>query len=127
MRWVLIVLVIVAVGWWLLPSLQAQTTDKSFQEGKKLYEATCADCHRVNGQGLPAMFPGLDGDSFVTGDANQVIDTVLYGRKGKLGQMPSWKDTFNDQQLADIITYIRQAWSNKGGAVTPDIVKKRRK
>jgi cytochrome c oxidase subunit 2 len=127
MRWVWIVLVVVILVWWWLPPLQAQVGDKSFQEGKKLYEGTCADCHRVNGHGLPAMFPALDGDSFVTGDANQVVDTVLYGRKGKLGQMPAWKDTFNDQQLADIITYIRQAWSNKGGAVTADNVKKRRK
>jgi len=127
MKRLLIVLVIVAVGWWLLPSLQAQTTDKSFQEGKKLFEATCADCHRVNGRGLPAMFPALDADPFVTGDPSQVIDTVLQGRKGKLGQMPSWKETFNDQQLANIITYIRQAWSNRGGAVTPEMVRKRRK
>jgi mono/diheme cytochrome c family protein len=81
----------------------------------------------MNGQGLPAIFPALDGDSFVTGDVNQVIDTVLYGRKGKLGPMPSWKDHFNDHQLADLITYIRQAWSNRGGAVIPDMVKKRRK
>ncbi|MBI4765765.1 MAG: cytochrome c [Deltaproteobacteria bacterium] len=41
--------------------------------------------------------------------------------------MPTWKETFSDQQLAAIITYVRQAWSNKGLAVTPDMVRKRRK
>jgi mono/diheme cytochrome c family protein len=61
------------------------------------------------------------------GEPNKVIDTVLFGRKGQLGQMPSWKDTMNDQQAADVITYIRQAWSNKGSAVTAEMVKKRRK
>jgi mono/diheme cytochrome c family protein len=127
MRWAWIMLVSIALAWTSLSPLQAQGTDKSFQEGKKLYEASCADCHRVNGQGLPAKFPSLDKSSFVVGDPTKVIDTVLFGRKGQLGQMPSWKDTFNDQQAADVITYIRQAWSNKGSAVTSETVKKRRK
>ena len=56
-----------------------------------------------------------------------MIDTVLQGRKGKLGQMPTWKDTLNDRQTAAVITYVRQGWSNKGTAVTPEAVKKRRR
>jgi mono/diheme cytochrome c family protein len=127
MRWAWILLLTGALAWSSLSPLQAQVADKSFQEGKKLFEASCADCHRMNGQGLPAKFPALDKSSFVVGEPNKVIDTVLFGRKGQLGQMPSWKDTFNDQQAADVITYIRQAWSNKGSAVTADMVKKRRK
>ncbi len=106
---------------------QAQGPEKQIQEGKKLFEGTCADCHRLNGQGLPNKFPALDGNPFVVGEATKVIDTVLNGRKGKLGQMPTWKDTFNDQQLAAIISYVRQAWSNKGTAVAAEMVKKRRK
>jgi mono/diheme cytochrome c family protein len=127
MRWTWIIIVTIASAWTSLSPLQAQVADKSFQEGKKLFEASCADCHRVNGQGLPAKFPALDKSSFVLGEPNKVIDTVLFGRKGQLGQMPSWKDTMNDQQTADVITYIRQAWSNKGSAVTAEMVKKRRK
>lgn len=111
---------------WLIYWAPAQGADTVIQEGKKLFEGTCADCHRMNGQGLPDKFPALDKNLFVAGDPNKVIDTVLNGRKGKLGQMPSWKDTFSDQQLAAIITYVRQAWSNKGSAVTTDLVKKRR-
>lgn len=127
MRWTWIIIVTIASAWTSLSPLQAQVADKSFQEGKKLFEASCADCHRVNGQGLPAKFPALDKSSFVLGEPNKVIDTVLFGRKGQLGQMPSWKDTMNDQQAAEVITYIRQAWSNKGSAVTAEMVKKRRK
>jgi mono/diheme cytochrome c family protein len=112
---------------WLSPPALAQGPGALIQEGKKLFEDTCADCHRANGQGLPNKFPALDGNPFVTGDPAKVIDTVLQGRKGKLGQMPTWKATFNDQQVAAIITYVRQAWSNKGTAVTPEAVKKRRK
>jgi cytochrome c6 len=112
---------------WMLPQALAHGPEARFKEGKKLFENTCADCHRENGQGLPNKFPALDKNPFVVGDPAKIIDTVLQGRKGKLGQMPTWKDTFNDQQLAAIITYVRQAWSNKGTAVAPESVKKRRK
>jgi cytochrome c6 len=112
---------------WCLSSLPTQGADKVAAEGKKLFEDTCADCHRTNGQGLPDKFPALDKNAFVVGEPTKVIDTVLNGRKGKLGQMPTWKETFNDQQLAAILTYVRQAWSNKGTAITADLVKKRRK
>lgn len=112
---------------WLAPQVLAQGPEAQFKEGKKLFENTCADCHRTNGQGLPNKFPALDKNPLVVGDPAQVIDTVLQGRKGKLGQMPTWKDTFNDQQIASIVTYIRQGWSNKGSAVSPGAVKKLRK
>ena len=110
-----------------MPQALAQGPEAVFQEGKKLFENTCADCHRGNGQGLPDKFPALDKNPFVLGDPAKVIDTVLQGRKGKMGQMPSWKDTLNDRQAAAVITYIRQVWSNKGAAVTPETVKKRRR
>jgi cbb3-type cytochrome c oxidase subunit III len=112
---------------WGLSYLPAQGADTVVQEGKKLFEGNCADCHRTNGQGLPDKFPALDKNAFVVGEANNVIDTVLNGRKGKFGQMPTWKQTFNDQQLAAILTYVRQAWSNKGTTITVEMVKKRRK
>lgn len=116
----------VSVVLWVL-SVPTEGADKIFQEGQRLYENNCADCHRINGQGLPAKFPALDKNLFVAGDPHQVIDTVLKGRKGKLGQMPSWKETFKDQEVASIITYIRQAWSNKGTGITMEMVKKRKK
>ena len=121
------VLILSLVAVWMLPQALAQGPEAFFKEGKKIFEETCADCHLRSGQGLPAKFPALDGNPFVVGDPAKVIDTVLNGRKGKLGQMPTWKDTFNDRQLASIITYVRQGWSNKGSAVTAEMVKKRRK
>ena len=51
-----------------------------------------------------------------------MIATVLNGRKGTLGQMPTWKDNLDDQQIAAVVTYIRQAWSNRAPAVTPAMV-----
>jgi cytochrome c oxidase subunit II len=103
--------------------------DNLFQKGKAIYEAegSCVDCHRRNGKGLPGTFPAHDGNPFVTGKPDPVIATVLNGRKGNLGQMPSWKDKLNDQQVAAVVTYIRHAWSNKAQGVTPALVAEIRK
>ena len=51
-----------------------------------------------------------------------MIATVLNGQKGDLGKMPAWKDTLDDQQIAAVVTYIRQAWSNRAAPVTPAMV-----
>jgi cytochrome c oxidase subunit II len=103
--------------------------DNLFQKGKAIYEAegNCVDCHRLNGKGLPGTFPAHDGNPFVTGKPEPVIATVLNGRKGNLGQMPSWKDKLNDEQVAAVVTYIRHAWSNKAPGVTPAQVAEIRK
>jgi len=122
-----LLLMLTVMAAWLSPSALAQGPEALFKEGKRLFENNCADCHRLNGQGLPDKFPALDKNPFVLGDPAKVIDTVLQGRKGKLGQMPTWKETLNDQQAAAVITYVRQAWSNRGAAVTPEAVKKRRR
>jgi cytochrome c oxidase subunit 2 len=90
--------------------------------GQGVFEENCAQCHRANGEGLPATFPALNKNPFVLGDPKPVIATVLNGRKGNLGQMPSWKDKLDDQQIAAVVTYIRQAWSNRAAAVTPTMV-----
>jgi mono/diheme cytochrome c family protein len=77
--------------------------------------------------GLPGTYPALDGDPFVTGKPGPVIATVLNGRKGDLGEMPSWKDKLDDQKVAAVVTYIRHAWSNKAPGVTPALAAEIRK
>jgi mono/diheme cytochrome c family protein len=105
----------------------AQESGGLVTQGKTVFEDNCAQCHRTNGQGLPGTFPALNKNSFVTGDPKPVIATVLNGRKGTLGQMPMWKDDLNDQQIAAVITYIRQAWANQASAVPPAMVAEIRK
>jgi mono/diheme cytochrome c family protein len=101
--------------------------DDLFQKGKEIFAENCADCHRLNGQGLPGTFPAHDGNPFVVGPPKPVIATVLNGRKGQLGEMPSWKDKLDDTQVAAVVTYIRHAWSNKAPGVTPALVAEIRK
>jgi mono/diheme cytochrome c family protein len=97
----------------------AQDSGDLVKQGQQIFEDNCAQCHRRNGKGLPGTFPTHDGNPFVIGDPKPVIATVLNGRKGTLGQMPTWKDKLDNQQVAAVVTYIRQAWSNRASAVTP--------
>jgi cytochrome c6 len=103
-------------------SAWAQATGDLVRQGQKVFEDNCADCHRLNGKGLPGTFPAHDGNPFVVGDPRPVIATVLNGRKGNMGQMPTWKDKLDDTQIAAVISFIRQAWSNRAPAVTPAMV-----
>ena len=102
---------------------QGPGPDALFKQGQEIFSDTCAQCHRTNGEGLPGTFPALNKNPFVVGDPNPVIATVLQGRKGKLGQMPTWRDKLRDQEIAAVVTYIRHAWSNRAPAVTPAMVK----
>lgn len=94
--------------------------------GQKVYTTNCSSCHQANGKGQPSVFPPLDGNPVVTGPAPKVIDIVKNGLSGKItvagatynGQMPAWKGTLSDGDIAAVVTYIRGAWSNKAGAVT---------
>jgi len=94
--------------------------------GEKVYTTNCSSCHQANGKGQPGVFPPLDGNPVVTGPADKVISIVKNGLSGKItvsgmtynGQMPAWKGTLSDGDIAAVVTYIRSAWTNKAGAVT---------
>lgn len=106
---------------------QGPGQEELFKQGREIFSANCAQCHRSNGEGLPGTFPALSKNPFVVGEPQPVIATVLNGRIGKLGQMPTWKDKLNDREIAAAVTYIRRAWSNQAPAVTPEMVKAIRK
>jgi cytochrome c oxidase subunit 2 len=79
--------------------------------GEKVYSANCAACHRPDGKGAGPIKP-LDGSAIVTGEAAQQIQIVLNGAAN--GAMPSWKQ-LSDTDIAAVITYTKNSWSNKTG------------
>jgi len=82
------------------------------KRGEKVYAANCAACHQVNGKGAGPIKP-LDGSALVlSADKNAQITVLLNGRVN-LG-MPSWK-ALSDTDLAAVITYTKNNWSNKTG------------
>jgi len=90
-----------------------------FEKGKEIYAAECAACHQANGEGMPPTFPALKG-SKVVADTKAALDIIL---KGSDKGMPAF-DKFSPEELAAILTYIRNAFGNNYGGVSVDEVKK---
>jgi mono/diheme cytochrome c family protein len=102
----------------------------AFKKGKKLFNTTgsCVTCHQPNGMGLkPAHFPPLDGSKWVTGSTDVLTRIILNGLQGpievkgdKYGLIPMvptiWKD-WSDSDIAAVMSYIRNAWSNEAPEV----------
>ncbi|BBE10293.1 cytochrome C oxidase subunit II [Mycoavidus cysteinexigens] len=78
--------------------------------GEQIYAAHCAVCHHANGKGI-GPFPALDGGPVTNGPLGSHLNLVLQGK----AQMPPWATTLNDIDLAAVVTYQRNAWSNHTG------------
>jgi mono/diheme cytochrome c family protein len=107
------------------PSLKA-----SMERGKEVYTANCLSCHMENGKGLPGSFPTLVNKEYVGGDKKKLIGIMLNGLEGEItidGQtynnVMAAYEYLSDQQVADVLTYIRNSFGNKYSAVTPAEVK----
>ncbi|VVE75352.1 cytochrome c oxidase subunit II [Pandoraea sputorum] len=87
------------------------TVQELMERGQKVYASNCAVCHQPNGKGGGA-FPALDGGKIVTGPVADHISIVLHGKNA----MPNWSH-LNDVELAAVITFERNSWSNKTGDV----------
>jgi cytochrome c oxidase subunit 2 len=90
------------------------TIDELKTKGEKIYTTNCVVCHQANGKGIPAAFAALDGSPVVNGPKAEQINVLLNGKKsGKYpSEMPAWKQ-LSDSDIAAVITYTRNNWSNK--------------
>jgi cytochrome c oxidase subunit 2 len=97
------------------------TTAELVARGEKVYAANCAACHQPNGKGMAPAFPPLDGSKLVVGPKDNSIAMLLGGRQGTA--MASFK-SLSDVEIAAVVTYARNTWTNKtGDAVAPAEVK----
>ena len=90
------------------------TIDELKTKGETVYNTNCIACHQANGKGVPGAFAPLDGSAVVNGPKADQIHIVLNGLKsGKYpSEMPAWKQ-LSDSDIAAVITYTRNNWSNK--------------
>ncbi|MEM6772869.1 MAG: c-type cytochrome, partial [Bacteroidota bacterium] len=108
---------------------------EQFAAGWDLYheDGSCRTCHQKTGRGLGASgFPPLAGSSWVTGDPKILAKILLKGLigpidvKGKTypGQVPMtpYEDLYDNEQLANVMTYIRNAFGNKSSVISPEFV-----
>lgn len=98
----------------------------SMERGKAVYAANCLACHQASGGGVPSLNPTLKKTKWVTGPKTDLIQWVLKGGKGHVeidgesfhNAMPS-QAKLSDDQIADVLTYVRNSFGNKNSAVTP--------
>jgi len=90
------------------------TIDELKTKGEKVFASNCVACHQANGQGVPGAFAPLVGSPVVLGPKAGQIDVLLNGKhSGKYpSAMPSWKQ-LSDSEIASVITYTRNNWTNK--------------
>lgn len=114
-------------------SLAFSISAKAQDKGKAIYASNCIACHQANGQGIPNAFPPLAKSDYLNKDVNRAIKQVIKGSSGPMvvngkkfnGAMPP--QNLNDQQVADVLTYVYANWGNKKTKVTPAMVKAQRK
>jgi mono/diheme cytochrome c family protein len=100
--------------------------------GRKLFEPNCGACHQVDGMGAAGKAPPLVGSEWVLAPKpDRIIRIVLDGLSGPVevkGQewnlnMVPWRSSFKDEDIANILSYVRNSWGNKAAMVTAAQVK----
>ena len=101
------------------------TKEELMERGESFYAVNCVACHQANGKGIPPVFPALEGSEVALSDSDKHIEILMEGIQGSA--MAAFGDSYSEVDIASVITYTRQAWSNgengDGVIVTPkDIV-----
>ena len=112
----------------------AAPDDKTMKAGAAIYADQCSACHTPNGGGTPALFPALKGSALVQQlNPTTLMRVVLRGARSTATDkaptapaMPAFGWLFTDEEAADVISYIRNAWGNAAPPVSADEVRKAR-
>jgi cytochrome c oxidase subunit 2 len=86
------------------------TKAELIERGQGVYLKNCVACHQTNGQGLPPVFPSLDGSQIVMGNKATNIEILMEGVQG--AAMQAFSNQLSEVDIASVITYTRQSWSN---------------
>ena len=111
---------------------EALRIERKFESGKKIFALRCASCHQSNGLGIPGQYPPLDGSKWATSDPALVSYIILNGLKGEIvvkGEVYGTSAAVNmaavpitDREIANVTTYVRQAWGNNSSEISTDEV-----
>ena len=111
-------------------TLQAANLQSSIDRGKTVYLKYCVSCHQPDGTGVMNMNPPLSNTKWVIGKKDFLVHQILKGSHGTVeidgdkfqNTMPA-QPFLTDEQIADVLTYVRNSFGNKASAVTPAEVK----
>ncbi|HBR93039.1 MAG TPA: cytochrome C [Opitutae bacterium] len=104
-----------------------------YDRGAKVFRNQCAACHQAEGNGVPGVYPPLEGSTWVTGHPEVVSRILINGLNGKIevkgnsynGNMPAFGPSglaLSEKDLAGVITFIRQSWGNDASEVTEQMI-----
>jgi len=107
-----------------------KASDEQMKRGAAVYARTCIACHQPTGKGLPPVFPSISETPIVVGNPELPIKFILQGLMGPItvggmtynSMMPPVPGV-SDGDIADVLTYVRQSFGNKGNPVSADQVK----
>jgi len=94
-----------------------------FDAGQTIYQSICQPCHQDDGRGKEAVAPALVGSAFATAAPSIPVRILINGKEGTTGLMPPLGQTFTDEQIADVLTYVRRQWGNTASPVDVQAVK----
>lgn len=110
-----------------------QNLKESMNRGKEVYLIHCQSCHMENGQGIEGVNPPVAKTTYLK-DAKKNIKIILEGQTGevvvngkKYNAIMNPMNYLDDQQIADVLNYIRNSWGNKYPYISPSQVKAERK
>lgn len=118
-------------------AIKKETTNsivlQQIDKGKVIYNKVCVACHLMNGQGITSVFPPVAKSDYLNADVNRAIKQIIKGSlgpilvNGKKYNTPMPIQVLNDQQIADVLTYVYNSWGNNKSIVTQDMVTAQRK
>ena len=109
------------------PEAKASTA----RTGEQVYTQVCVTCHQANGEGMTGVYPPLAGSDWMARSNETLIKIVLHGLMGEIevkgakynNVMSPWGSALNDEEVANVLTYVRSSWGNTGDVVKPEEVK----
>lgn len=115
---------------WIIYAQNGGVLGQSIQRGQEVYAATCKACHQDKGQGMENVYPPLAKSDFLAKDPKRAIDIVMNGLNGEIFvngkkynlDMPA-QSQLTDQQITDVLNFVRNSWGNRGKAITVAQVK----
>ena len=127
---------VITIGIAILSSaFNSQNITESIKRGKEVYALFCQNCHMEDGKGTPDINPPLAKADYLKRSEKTLIGIILNGQSGdvivngkKYNTIMPAQDYLSDQQIADVMNYVRNSWGNKlPGYITPALVKSLRK
>jgi len=107
---------------------------KSIERGKEVYTNNCVSCHNEDGKATAGLYPPLAQSDYLQKSVDTLIHVILSGQSGEVtvngekynDNMLAF-DYLSDDQVADVLNYVRNTWGNKMPAIIPAQVKALRK